>query len=110
MSIQSQNNMNRKGGSYQRLSDLLTIVFVNKEDAIDKVYRSFKVHVQIEEVKQYKGGANQSGWHSKGNKSSTTKAGKIINYWCFNPGFGYVNVIVKIYNSSILFVFFVIFI
>ncbi|XP_075156195.1 regulator of telomere elongation helicase 1 [Haematobia irritans] len=92
MAIESQNNMTRKGGSYQKISDLLTVVFVNKEDNLDKVYRSFKVHVQIEEVKQYnsKGGnsANQSGWLSKGNVSSSSKNGKIINYWCFNPGFG----------------------
>lgn len=90
MAVQSQNNMTRKGGSYQKLSDLLTIVFINKEDSIDKIYRSFKVHVQIEEEKKYntKANANQSGWLSKGNTTSTSKMGKIINYWCFNPGFG----------------------
>ncbi|XP_061390735.1 regulator of telomere elongation helicase 1 homolog [Musca vetustissima] len=90
MTVASQNSMTRKGGSYQKLSDLLTIVFFNKEDAIDKIYRSFKVHVQIEEEKKFntKANANQSGWLSKGNTTTTSKAGKIINYWCFNPGFG----------------------
>lgn len=91
MAVESQNNHLRKGGSYQKLSELLTIVFNNKEDNIQKVYRSFKVHVQIEEPKQqYTKGAAKDGWLSKGNTTTTTKAAKIINYWCFNPGFGYV--------------------
>ncbi|XP_023293799.2 regulator of telomere elongation helicase 1 homolog [Lucilia cuprina] len=89
MAIESQSNHLRKGGSYQKLSDLLTIVFNNKEDTIHKVYRSFKVHVQIEEPKQqYSKGASKDGWLAKGNTTTTTKAAKVINYWCFNPGFG----------------------
>ncbi|KAM7347678.1 regulator of telomere elongation helicase 1 [Cochliomyia hominivorax] len=90
MAVESQNNHLRKGGSYQKLSELLTIVFNNKEETIQKVYRSFKVHVQIEEPKQQytKAASNKDGWLSKGNTTTTTKSAKIINYWCFNPGFG----------------------
>ncbi|TMW51728.1 hypothetical protein DOY81_003220 [Sarcophaga bullata] len=87
--VESQNNHLRKGGSFQKLIDLLAIVFNNKEDVIQKVYRSFKVHVEIEEPKQqYTKGGNQDGWLGKGNITSTTKPAKVINYWCFNPGFG----------------------
>lgn len=82
--------MLRKGGSFQRLADLLLIVFINKEDAIHKVYRSFKVHVQIEEAQNSKAPPQSNGWLSKANNAnSNAKAAKIINYWCFNPGFGY---------------------
>lgn len=92
MAVQAQNNALRKGGSYQKLADLLNVVFNSKEDALQKVYRSFKVHVQIEEAKQQyiKGGANKDGWMSKGTTSTVTKSAKVINYWCFNPGFGWV--------------------
>lgn len=87
--VETQNNHLRKGGSFQKLIDLLAIVFNNKEDTIQKIYRSFKVHVEIEEPKQqYTKGGNQDGWLGKGNITSTTKAAKVINYWCFNPGFG----------------------
>lgn len=90
MAVASQNNHIRKGGSFQKLADLLIIVYVNKEDTIQKVYRSFKVHVQIEEPKQQytKGGNKDGGWLSKGNTTTTSTTAKIINYWCFNPGFG----------------------
>lgn len=76
------------------LSDLLNVVFANKEDVMAKVHRSFKVHVQIEDNKQSKPAGNsnikQTGWLGKGNNAATTvsKTAKIINFWCFNPGFG----------------------
>lgn len=73
------------------LADLLNIVFANKEDTMAKVHRSFKVHAEIEESKQIRqttsNNANTSGWLGKGN-TTTTKAAKVINFWCFNPGFG----------------------
>lgn len=57
-----------------------------------KVHRSFKVHCEIEEGKQIRqttgNNANTSGWLGKGNTTTTTKAAKVINFWCFNPGFG----------------------
>ncbi|XP_062140101.1 regulator of telomere elongation helicase 1 homolog [Drosophila sulfurigaster albostrigata] len=91
--VASQHSMLRKGGSFMLLSDLLNIVFANKEDIMGKVHVSFKVHVEIEESKQTKqtasSKANNSGWLGKGNNTSTTtKTAKVINFWCFNPGFG----------------------
>ena len=74
------------------LADLLSVVFVNKQETMTKVYRSFKVHVQIEETKKQTTNSNSSNpWLSKSTNSSsayTGKSAKIINYWCFNPGFG----------------------
>lgn len=90
MTVQSQNSAFRKGGSFEVLSNFLSVVFVKNEDIIAKVLRSFKVHVQIEEVKQQTKNSGKDGWLSKASSSSTvsTKLPKIINYWCFNPGFG----------------------
>ncbi|KAH8281240.1 hypothetical protein KR018_001377 [Drosophila ironensis] len=86
----------RKGGSFSLLSDLLTIVFANKQDMMTKVYASFKVHVQVEEPKQGQGqgkaapAKQQGGWLGKASiaSNSASKTAKIINFWCFNPGFG----------------------
>ncbi|KAM8718412.1 hypothetical protein ACLKA7_001600 [Drosophila subpalustris] len=90
--VASQHTMLRKGGSFMLLSDLLNIVFANKEDVMSKVHLSFKVHVEIEESKQIKQTANSksnNGWLGKGNNTTTTtKAAKVVNFWCFNPGFG----------------------
>ncbi|EDW07713.1 regulator of telomere elongation helicase 1 homolog [Drosophila mojavensis] len=92
--VASQHSMLRKGGSFMVLSDLLNVVFANKEDIMAKVHRSFKVHVQIEDTKQTKPAGNsnskQTGWLGKGNNATSTvsKTAKIINFWCFNPGFG----------------------
>ncbi|KAH8245486.1 hypothetical protein KR032_010889 [Drosophila birchii] len=96
--VASQQMSIRKGGTFTLLSDLLTIVFANKEDVMSKVYASFKVHVQLEETKQQQGqqgqgkaGAKQQqgGWLSKGTlTTSSSKQAKIVNFWCFNPGFG----------------------
>lgn len=94
MVASQHSTMLRKGGSFMVLADLLNIVFANKEDVMSKVHRSFKVHVEIEDNKQSKHAANsakpQTGWLGKGNNaaSSVAKAAKIINFWCFNPGFG----------------------
>ncbi|SPP77637.1 regulator of telomere elongation helicase 1 homolog [Drosophila guanche] len=96
--VASQHMTIRKGGTFTLLSDLLTIVFANKESIMGKVHLSFKVHVQVEESNKQtgaKGGAapqgKQQGWLSKGNITTTgasSKAAKIVNFWCFNPGFG----------------------
>nr|XP_016931748.1 regulator of telomere elongation helicase 1 homolog [Drosophila suzukii] len=93
--VASQQMSIRKGGTFTMLSDLLTIVFANKEDVMSKVHASFKVHVQMEETKQghgkQQGAKQQGGWLGKGSiaaASSSSKVAKIINFWCFNPGFG----------------------
>ncbi|XP_017055046.1 regulator of telomere elongation helicase 1 homolog isoform X2 [Drosophila ficusphila] len=90
--VASQQMSIRKGGTFTMLSDLLTIVFGNKMEMMSKVYASFKVHVQVEEPNKgqpKQQGAKQQGWLSKGTTSiGSNKAAKIVNFWCFNPGFG----------------------
>ncbi|XP_017484013.1 PREDICTED: regulator of telomere elongation helicase 1 homolog [Rhagoletis zephyria] len=90
MTVQSQGSAFRKGGSFEMISNLLSVVFIKKDDLIAKVHKSFKVHVQIEEIKQQHKGSNKDGWLSKAPSTSTvsSKLPKVINYWCFNPGFG----------------------
>ncbi|ALC49144.1 CG4078 [Drosophila busckii] len=92
MVASQQSTMLRKGGSFMVLSDLLLIVFANKEEMMSKVHLSFKVHVEIEESKQSKPAAKaQTGWLAKSNQAAgpgAIKTAKVINFWCFNPGFG----------------------
>ncbi|XP_037894820.1 regulator of telomere elongation helicase 1 homolog isoform X2 [Glossina fuscipes] len=104
LAVQSQTSRLRKGKSYQTLADMLNIVFINKEDQIEKIYKSFKVHIQLEEIKQsQRHDSNKDVWLSKNsNANSEKKAAKIINYWCFNPGFGMEQLLNKNIRSIIL--------
>uniref|UniRef100_A0A1A9WGJ1 Regulator of telomere elongation helicase 1 homolog n=1 Tax=Glossina brevipalpis TaxID=37001 RepID=A0A1A9WGJ1_9MUSC len=90
LAVQSQSTKLRKGKSYQTLADVINLVFINKEDQIEKIYKSFKVHIQLEQTKQsHRQDSNKDVWLSKNSSvNSEKKAAKIINYWCFNPGFG----------------------
>uniref|UniRef100_A0A1A9VRD2 Regulator of telomere elongation helicase 1 homolog n=1 Tax=Glossina austeni TaxID=7395 RepID=A0A1A9VRD2_GLOAU len=104
LAVQSQTSKLRKGKSYQTLADMLIIVFINKEDKIEKIYKSFKVHIQLEEIKQsQRHDSNKDVWLSKNsNANSEKKVAKIINYWCFNPGFGMEQLLNKNARSIIL--------
>uniref|UniRef100_A0A1B0F9W0 Helicase ATP-binding domain-containing protein n=1 Tax=Glossina morsitans morsitans TaxID=37546 RepID=A0A1B0F9W0_GLOMM len=94
----------RKGKSYQTLADMLNIVFINKEDKIEKIYKSFKVHIQLEVITHSQSqDSNKDVWLSKNsNANSEKKVAKIINYWCFNPGFGMEQLLNKNIRSIIL--------
>uniref|UniRef100_A0A1B0FG92 Regulator of telomere elongation helicase 1 homolog n=1 Tax=Glossina morsitans morsitans TaxID=37546 RepID=A0A1B0FG92_GLOMM len=104
LAVQSQTSRLRKGKSYRTLADMLNIVFINKEDKIEKIYKSFKVHIQLEEIKQsQRPDSNKDVWLSKNsNANSEKKVAKIINYWCFNPGFGMEQLLNKNIRSIIL--------
>jgi len=74
----------RKGNALQKFSDLLRTAFINSASIAryrEKVKRCYKVHIQIEEQKNYKNDIWQ-------NKKTTKTDGKLISYWCFSPGFG----------------------
>nr|CAH7731277.1 unnamed protein product [Callosobruchus chinensis] len=75
----------RKGVYLQNFSGILQLIFMGRDSTEfwDKVKRCYKVHVQAEPTKK-KGG--QDNWLSKATVSKV--GGKIINYWCFSPGFG----------------------
>lgn len=105
LAMASQNTMFRKGQGFEVLKDLISIVFFNKDENLGKIHKSFKVHVQLEEVKPQKfnpgKGSKGDGWlTTKGPASS--KNAKIINYWCFNPGFGMEQLLNKNVRSIIL--------
>ncbi|CAD7091451.1 unnamed protein product [Hermetia illucens] len=93
----------RRGGGLQVLSDLLTIAFAGKdENADEKIKRCFKVHVDVEEVKEKKTSTKKDGWITpKGGTITKTRA-KVINYWCFNPGYGMGQLLCSNVHSIIL--------
>ncbi|XP_055912686.1 regulator of telomere elongation helicase 1 homolog isoform X2 [Eupeodes corollae] len=105
LAMASQNTMFRKGAGFEVLKDLITVVYFNKDENQGKIHKSFKVHVQIEEVKQQKYGPGKGGkgdgWLTTKGPASTKNA-KIINYWCFNPGFGMEQLLNKNVRSIIL--------
>uniref|UniRef100_A0A182JAL0 Regulator of telomere elongation helicase 1 homolog n=1 Tax=Anopheles atroparvus TaxID=41427 RepID=A0A182JAL0_ANOAO len=100
-----KNNFLRRGVGLQAVSDFLEIVFSGSgpeyQQAVDKC---FKVHIELDEQKnprqQKKGsGKRADGWIStKPSKMETPdKVGRVVNFWCFNPGFG----MRQLYSSSI---------
>ncbi|CAG9858762.1 unnamed protein product [Phyllotreta striolata] len=73
----------RKGNSLQMFEEILNVVFsINSGDCMQKIKKCYKVHIQEEEVKK----KAPNNWLSK--MTSSRAGGKIINYWCFSPGFG----------------------
>ncbi|XP_037938569.1 regulator of telomere elongation helicase 1 homolog [Teleopsis dalmanni] len=104
LAVETTNSVFRKGGSFQILSDLLNVVFMHKEENMEKLLRSFKLHVQIEETKQQtaRGGTNKDGWLSKVGAAKSSSKAKVINFWCFNPGFGMEELLNKNVRSIIL--------
>lgn len=84
----------RKGNALQKFNDLLRTAFNNSANIVrhkERVKRCYKVHIQFEEQKKnYKNDV----WESK---KPTKTDGKLISYWCFSPGFGYISFNEKIF-------------
>lgn len=80
----------KKGFGLQKLNDLLTIVFADRdEDYHERIMRCYRVHVEIEEAPK-KGGQGQDGWISSKMNTTTTSISsksKVVSYWCFSPNF-----------------------
>lgn len=73
----------RKGDGLELFADLLIIAFMDKTPEFrEKIKKCYKVHFMYEEPKKKKTG---SAWLDK---PTTTKRCRVMNYWCFNPGFG----------------------
>jgi regulator of telomere elongation helicase 1 len=97
LTVASTSPYQRKGTGLQKFSDLVKIVFSKSHftaDHMERVKRSYKVHIKVEQPKS----------RGKGDSWSTPKvvgkAGRVLSYWCFSPGFG------KNYNIFILFFIF----
>ncbi|XP_039441302.1 regulator of telomere elongation helicase 1 homolog [Culex pipiens pallens] len=89
--ITEKNNFVRRGGGLQILAEALSIMFAGSgpqyRESIDKCY---KCHIDIEEQKKVRGNTKQAdGWTATKQLVPSVKANaKVINFWCFNPGFG----------------------
>ncbi|XP_044007335.1 regulator of telomere elongation helicase 1 homolog isoform X2 [Aphidius gifuensis] len=92
----------RRGNALQKFSDFLKIVFNGGSTASNvkhraRVDKSYKVYVQHEEKKKT---SKNDGWESKKNVFKVD--GKLINYWCFSPGFGMKQIVELGVHSVIL--------
>lgn len=88
---ESTNTAFRRGGALQKLQDLLIIVFSGmSKDYKEQISKCYKVHVEAEQQSPKKmAGTSKDGWiQPKATLKKTTA--KIVSYWCFSPGFGYV--------------------
>uniref|UniRef100_A0A182W5F6 Regulator of telomere elongation helicase 1 homolog n=1 Tax=Anopheles minimus TaxID=112268 RepID=A0A182W5F6_9DIPT len=87
------NNFVRRGAGLQSLADFLEVVYAgNGPEYRQSIEKCFRVHIELEEAKpSAKGGVKRAdGWTAtKQNIKSPAKPNsKVINFWCFNPGFG----------------------
>ncbi|XP_052900546.1 regulator of telomere elongation helicase 1 homolog isoform X2 [Anopheles moucheti] len=87
------NNFVRRGAGLQSLTDFLEVVYCgNGPEYRQSVEKCFRVHIEHEESKQStKGNVKRAdGWTAtKQNIKAPAKSNsKVINFWCFNPGFG----------------------
>uniref|UniRef100_A0A182QAZ7 Regulator of telomere elongation helicase 1 homolog n=1 Tax=Anopheles farauti TaxID=69004 RepID=A0A182QAZ7_9DIPT len=84
----------KRGAGLQALADFLEVVYAGSgPEFCQSVERSFRLHIEPEETKQQSsvgGKKNADGWIStKQPVSKAPKASaKVLNFWCFNPGFG----------------------
>uniref|UniRef100_A0A182WI58 Regulator of telomere elongation helicase 1 homolog n=1 Tax=Anopheles minimus TaxID=112268 RepID=A0A182WI58_9DIPT len=87
-------NFVRPGAGLQSVADFLEVVYAGKGPEYRlSVEKCFRVHIEFEETKQpIKGNVKRAadGWTaSKQNiKPPANPNSKVVNFWCFNPGFG----------------------
>lgn len=71
---------NRRGGSLKKFADDLTVIFSTiKGSDLLKADKNFRVHIEAETFKNFS--------HANKNSFKNEKPGKVVNYWCFNPGY-----------------------
>ncbi|XP_023015854.2 regulator of telomere elongation helicase 1 homolog [Leptinotarsa decemlineata] len=81
LSTVSEGPFARKGNNLRMFEDIIKVIFLGTSDEFrQKVNKCYKLHVTEEEVKK-----RRSDWLSKATAKS---GGKVLNYWCFSPGFG----------------------
>ncbi|KAK7078302.1 Regulator of telomere elongation helicase 1 [Halocaridina rubra] len=90
LTTNSASPFQRKGAGLQKFSDLIKIVFSKDNISISHmefVKQCYKVHINTEDTKKKPGG-RQDGWGASKVNTLDAKAGRVVSYWCFNPGFG----------------------
>lgn len=77
----------KKGFGLQKLNDLLTIVFAERDEGYhSRILRCYRVHVEIEETTKQGKEKDKDGWISS-KMTSTVQRSKVVSYWCFSPNF-----------------------
>ena len=97
----------RKGVGLTKVENLITIVFGTMTQDVEgwkkTMEKGYRVHVELEEPKKKWGGKSSDGWTSTSSvQTKLNHNAKIINYWCFNPGFGMANLTNRQVHSIIL--------
>lgn len=99
----------RKGFGLLKVLDLLGTVYGSMtgdiEDWKKTMMRGYRMHVELEEPKKkgWQGNKTSDGWHNTSTAQTTmNNKAKVINYWCFNPGFGMANLVNRNVHSIIL--------
>ncbi|XP_014290418.1 regulator of telomere elongation helicase 1 homolog [Halyomorpha halys] len=83
----------RRGGALKKLADDLSVINSTVEGTnFNMPEKDFRVFIEEEIVRNSFGGFN----------TIDSKGGKVVNYWCFNPGFSLNNVMIDSIRSLIL--------
>lgn len=98
----------RKGNGLMKMLEVVDTAFIgangkDHEKFKSDMERGYRVHVEIEPDKKSKLETTTNVWlNSSTSNQKTSKTPKIINYWCFDPGFGMANVVARNVRSIIL--------
>lgn len=97
----------RKGFGLTKVGELIDTVYGSMTQDVQgwrqSMERGYRVHVELEEPKAKRGGRTGDGWLSTTSVQTTlNNNAKVINYWCFNPGFGMANLTSRNVHSIIL--------
>lgn len=97
----------RKGFGLTKVEDLLTTVFgtltQDTEGWMKTMEKGYRLHVELEEPKKKWGSKTADGWiNTSAAQPKISNNAKVLNYWCFNPGFGMANLINRHVHSIIL--------
>ncbi|CAL4105445.1 unnamed protein product, partial [Meganyctiphanes norvegica] len=92
LTTNSASPFQRKGVGLQKFSDLLRVVYSKDNFTMEHrlfIEQCYKVHVAPEDPKKNWKGGGKDGWGKKQETTPiNTKTGRVVSYWCFNPGFG----------------------
>lgn len=97
----------RKGSGLMKMLEVFDTAYgsmgVNSYETYKaQMEKGYRVHVEIEPEKKKNDGNTTGLWLSTSAQSKLSKSPKIINYWCFAPGFGMANLLARDVRSIIL--------